>query len=95
MIIDNLHEFKISLQCETNVDERRNKSFSHLIAEVDELIPGIGIKESMEKVRDYGNQYIHPGRTKVSKEAMFQSKENARDCLFHLRDTVAVLYGFK
>jgi len=92
VILDNLHKFKINPRYEFTIQtgEQRPKRLSHLIEEVGEKLPGI--VASMEAIRDYGNEYIHPKMTRSSKESLFQSKEKAKHCLRHLRDGVEQLY---
>ncbi len=92
VILDNLHKFKISPLNESTMHtgEQKPKKLSHLIEEVGEKLPAI--LESMEQIRRYGNEYIHPKKTKSSKESLFQRKEKAKDCLHHLRAAVEILY---
>lgn len=92
VILDNLHKFKISPKYETTIKKgvSKQKKLSHLIEEIGERIPEI--TSSMEEIRDYGNEYIHPKKSRTSKEALFQRKEKAKDCLRHLRNVVESLY---
>jgi len=91
-ILDNLHKYKISPTYETTipVGKQKPKKLSHLIEDIAGVLPEI--ETSMEKIRDYGNEYIHPKKTKRSKEALFQRKEKAKDCLLHLRNVIEILY---
>ena len=91
-ILDNLHKFKISADYEITrpKNEKKPKKLSHLIQDIGEKLPDILMP--MEEIRDYGNQYIHPKKTKSSKEVLFQRKENAKNCLCYLRQVVEALY---
>jgi hypothetical protein len=91
-ILDNLHKFNISPTYEitTPKHEFKPKKLSHLIEEVGEILPEL--MSPMEEIRDYGNEYIHPKKSKRSKEALFQKKEKAESCLRHLREVVEGLY---
>ena len=92
VILDNIHKYKISPIYETTIprSKQKPKKLSHLIEEIGEKLPEI--KDSMEEIRCYGNEYIHPKRTKSSKESLFKRKEKAKDCLRHLRNVVETLY---
>lgn len=92
VILDNLHKFEISPKYETTIRKGapKQKKLSHLIEEMGERLPEI--VSSMEEIRDYGNEYIHPKKTKTSKEVLFQRKEKAKNCLRHLRNVVEALY---
>lgn len=92
VILDNLHKFNISATHEITrpKSEIKLKKLSHLIEEVGEILPELMLP--MEEIRDYGNDYIHPKKSKYSKEALFQKKEKAKICLRHLRQVVEGLY---
>ena len=93
VILDNLHKFNIKPQHLTTINssKKTTKSLKALIIEVGEKTPDI--LSSMEKVREYGNEYIHPKTTKISREVLlFRRKENAKDCLYHLRIAIETLY---
>ncbi len=73
-----------------NESNKKSKKLSHLIEEVGEVLPDI--LEPMQEIREYGNEYIHPKKTKSSKESLFQRKEKAKSCLRQLRMVVETLY---
>jgi len=92
VILDNLHKFNISATYEITKpkNEKKPKKLSQLIEEVGELLPDL--KPPMEEIRDFGNEYIHPKKSKRSKEALFRKKETAKSCLRNLRTVVEGLY---
>lgn len=92
VILDNLHKFNISATYEITKPklESKPKKLSQLIGEVGEILPEL--KLPMEEIREYGNDYIHPKKSKLSKEALFHKKEKAKRCLRHLRQVVEGLY---
>lgn len=50
------------------------------------------LKDSMKKVRDYGNDYLHPKKSRVSKEMLLQRQAAAKDALFAVVEVVEGLY---
>lgn len=89
VIFDNLTKLGIDKYYTiTNSNEKKIKKLSHLIDDVGERMPNIITQ--MTTIKDLGNEYIHP--KKNNKQQLFSRKENAKECLIHLRDAVEALY---
>jgi LmbE family N-acetylglucosaminyl deacetylase len=91
-ILDNLVKFGVeplwpSVAKETR---RKEKKLSHLIEDLSPHVPSLQVK--MERLRDYGNDYLHPKKSGVSKETLFQRQAAAKDVLQTLVQVVEGLY---
>jgi hypothetical protein len=91
-ILDNLHKFSIEPSWPAAVRENKGKEkkLSHLIEELATNLPLLSDK--LKKLRDYGNEYLHPKNSQVSKEALFQRQSAAQDALKTLIEVVEELY---
>ncbi len=91
-ILDNLHKFDIdrywSLQDKSG--KRREKKLEHLIDEISPFLPSF--TQSMDKLRQYGNDYLHPKKSEVSKGALLQREQAAKDALETLIEVTEALY---
>jgi hypothetical protein len=91
-ILDNLHKFGIDPRWPP-LDQNpkgKEKKLTHLIEEVGHHLPTL--KDSMEALRDYGNEYLHPKKSQVSKEMLMQRQGAARDALTKMVSVVEGLY---
>jgi hypothetical protein len=90
-ILDNLSKFKIEPTWPPDRDgSRKEKKLSHLIDELAEHLPQY--KRSMTLLRDYGNDYLHPKRSQVSKESLFQRQGSAQAVVSALVEVVEAIY---
>jgi len=90
-VLDNLHKFRIDPSWpEDRNRKRKDKKLSDLIDELVEYLPQY--KEPMERLRDYGNKYIHPKTSKVSKESLFQRQPAAKEVVSTLAEVVEGIY---
>ncbi len=79
-ILDNLHKFDIDHSWPPDREgKRREKKLEHLIDDVGGSLPQL--KDSMNKLRTYGNEYLHPRPSKTSKKTFFQREKAAKDAL--------------
>ena len=91
-ILDNLPKFGIEPRWPAVEREsrRREKKLSHLIEDLSTHVPSLQAK--MERLRDYGNDYLHPKKSEVSKRTLFQRQAAAKDVLQTLVEVVEGLY---
>jgi hypothetical protein len=90
-ILDNLHKWKIEQSWPSGRDGKsKGKKLSHLIEEVSVRCPQI--KEPMERLRDYGNDYLHPKTTRVSKQSLLDRQPAAKQAMATLVSVVESLY---
>jgi len=90
-ILDNLHKFCINPSWPADhKGKRKDKKLSDLIGELTEHLPQY--KEPMERLRDYGNVYLHPKKSNVSKESLFQRQPSAKDAVLLLIEVVEGIY---
>lgn len=91
-ILDNLHKFNVLPMWPPLGREQRGKSkkLSHLIEELEPHLPLLA--KEMNKLREYGNEYLHPKKSQVSKESLFQSKSAATDAMQTVVEVVEGLY---
>jgi Domain of unknown function (DUF4145) len=85
-IYDNLNKFNIEAEWPTG----KRKTLSHLIDELEQVLPSY--KEHMTRVRDCGNDYLHPRKSEVSKALLIHRQATARFTLAALIDVVEALY---
>lgn len=92
VILDNIHKFKIEPTYKITMPKHqvKQKRLIDLIDELGDELPELKIH--MDEVRNYGNEFIHPRKTKRSKESLFLKKEKAKKCLSHLLQVVEALY---
>jgi hypothetical protein len=89
-ILDNLHKFKLEAKWANREGERRAKTLSHLIEELAEHVPQY--RESMTLLRDFGNDYIHPKKSRTSKEMLMQRQSDAKRAIILLYEVVEGIY---
>lgn len=91
-ILDNLHKFDISPTWPAVGREPKGKTkkLSDLIEALAPHLPPL--INGMEKLRDYGNDYMHPKKSQVSKESLFQCKSSAKDAMTTVVEVVEGLY---
>ena len=90
-ILDNLYKFQIDRSWPPDREgKRREKKLEHLIDDVGGFLPQL--KDSMNKLRTYGNEYLHPKPSKTSKETLFQREKAARDALETVISVTESLY---
>jgi hypothetical protein len=90
-ILDNLHKCKIEQSWPPDRDgKRKEKKLGHLIEEVSVCCPEI--KKPMERLRDYGNEYLHPKKSRISKESLFERQPAAKQAMATLIPVVESLY---
>jgi hypothetical protein len=90
-VLDNLHKFRIEPSWPAGRDgKRRDKKLVDLINELAEHLPQY--KVPMERLRDYGNEYLHPKKSQVSKQSLFQRQAAAKDAVSILVEVVEGIY---
>lgn len=90
-ILDNLHKFKIEPMWPPDRDgKRKEKKLSYLINELAEHLPQH--RESMNLLRDYGNEYLHPKKSQVSKDALLRRQASAKEVAEKLAKVVEAIY---
>ncbi len=91
-ILDNLHKFNIDRYwpLQDKNGKRREKKLEHLIDEISPFLPNL--VQSMDKLRHYGNDYLHPKKSEVSKGALLQREQAAKDALETLIEVTEALY---
>jgi hypothetical protein len=90
-ILDNLNKFGIESKWPPDRDgTRKEKKLSHLIDDLSERLPRHGDK--MTLLRDYGNEYLHPKKSQVSKESLFRRQEAAKAVVAALVEVVEAIY---
>lgn len=91
-IIDNFHKFNIAPTWPAvgRDPKGKTKKLSDLIKDLEPYVPLL--TKGMDKLRDYGNDYLHPTKSQVSKESLFQSKSAAKDAMKTVVEVVEGLY---
>ena len=90
-ILDNLHKFSIDQYGPPDRDGKKwGKKLGQLIAEVEGHLPHL--VGSMDKVRTYGNEYLHPKASRTSKGTLFQGEKAAKDALETIITVTEALY---
>jgi hypothetical protein len=90
-ILDNLHKFDIDrLWPPDREGKRREKKLEHLIEDIGSHLPQL--KAPMSTLRAYGNEYLHPKPSKLSKESLFQREKAAKDALETVISVTESLY---
>ena len=90
-ILDNAAKLGIDPRWPTDQSgKRRSKKLSHLIDELGPQLPAH--MQSMETLRELGNNYIHPAKTDTSKALMFSREADAKKALQLLVDVVEAIY---
>ncbi len=90
-ILDNLAKFGVEASWPPEPDgTRRTRKLSHLIDDVAERLPDQ--REAMTRLREWGNEYLHPKTSRVSKEALFERETAAKLAVETLVDVVEAIY---
>lgn len=90
-ILDNLHKFEIDQYWPPDRDgKRREKKLEYLIDDVGGYLPQL--VEPMDRLRTYGNEYLHPKASKSSKETLFHREKAAKDALETITAVTEALY---
>ena len=70
--------------------KRREKKLEHLIEDIGGYLQPL--KEPMNKLRTYGNEYLHPKSSKFGNESLFQREKAAKDALETVISVTESLY---
>jgi hypothetical protein len=91
-VLDNIHKFEIKPTWpDVGRDKKRKaKKLADLIEDLAPHVPALS--KGMDKLRDYGNDYMHPKKSQMSKETLFQCKSAAQDAVKTVVDVVEGLY---
>lgn len=91
-ILDNIHKFNIAPTWPADGRNKKatKKKLVHLIEDLTPYIPSLA--KGMNKLRDYGNDYMHPEKSKTSKYKLHQSQPAAKDAIKTVVDVVEGLY---
>ncbi len=90
-LIDNANKLGIELKWPPDPrGKRREKRLSELIDDFEEYVPTVS--PAMRRIRDLGNDYLHPKRTRTSKEILFGRESSAREVVLLLVETVEAIY---
>lgn len=91
-ILDNLRKFNIDPTWPAVGRDQKGKAkkLSDLINDLEPHVPSL--TKGMDKLRDYGNDYLHPKKSQVSKESLFQCKSAAKDAMKTVVEVVEGLY---
>lgn len=73
--------------------KRREKKLSHLIEDFLPFLPAVSAQ--MAKIRDFGNDYLHPKRSQTSKETLFARQSSARETIAVLIQAVEAIYAWR
>ena len=90
-ILDNLHKFGIAQHWPPdNYGKKREKKLEVLIDEVGGHLPQL--VGSMDQLRTYGNDHLHPKASSTSRGALFQREIAAKDALETIVAVTEALY---
>jgi hypothetical protein len=90
-IIDNLAKLHIERTWPPDrKGTRKEKRLADLIDEVAEALPDL--KTPMMLLRDRGNEYLHPRKSRISKESLLQRKESAKAVVAALVSVIEAIY---
>jgi hypothetical protein len=91
-VLDNIHKFDIAPTWPAmgRDAKRKAKKLADLIEDLTPHVPALS--KGMGKLRDYGNDYMHPKKSQMSKETLFQCKFAANDAVKTVVDVVEGLY---
>lgn len=93
-LLDNASKFGIETSWPPDqYGKRREKKLSHLIDDFAEFLPSVAQK--MTKIRDFGNDYLHPKRSQTSKETLFSRQPSARETITVLILAVEAIYAWR
>lgn len=91
-ILDNCHKLGIEPKYTITYpkEQERAKDLKVLIDEISEY--NNELSGFMDFIRDEGNQVIHPKKTTMSREKLFERKDSARKCIEKLTHVIEALY---
>lgn len=90
-ILDNLHKFNIDRYWPSDREGKKTeKKLESLIDDIGDHLPQLN--EPMNKLRMYGNEYLHPKPSKLSRETLFQRGKAAKDALETVISVTESLY---
>lgn len=91
-ILDNIHKYNVlPTWPPVGRDQKgKPKKLAQLIEDLEPYLPELA--KGMNSLRDYGNDYLHPKNSRVSKESLFQSKSAAKDAMQTVVEVVEGLY---
>jgi hypothetical protein len=91
-VLDNIHKFEIKPTWPAVGRDQKGKA-KKLADLIEDLAPHVpALSKGMDKLRDYGNDYMHPKKSQMSKETLFQCKSAAQDAVKTVVDVVEGLY---
>ena len=90
-ILDNLNKLELHDSWPNTIGSSpKRKKLDDLIKDVSEKLPELS--DQMDRIRTIGNQYLHPNRSRTSKETLFVQENAAKECIVALRAAVESLY---
>ena len=90
-IQDNLHKFSVDQYWPADRNGKRSeKKLEHLIDDIGVHLPQL--IDPMDRLRAYGNEYLHPKASKISKETLFNREQAAKDALQTVTTVTEALY---
>ena len=93
-LLDNASKFGIETSWPPDQNgRRREKKLSHLIEDFSPFLPNITIQ--MGKIRDFGNDYLHPKRSQTSKETLFSRQASAKETIASLIQAIEAIYAWR
>ena len=93
-LLDNASKFGIETSWPPDqYGKRREKKLSHLIEDISPVLPNVAMQ--MSKIRDFGNDYLHPKRSQTSKETLFARQSSARETITVLIQAVEAIYAWR
>ena len=90
-LLDNANKFSVDTFWPPDASgKRREKKLSHLIEDFSPHLPSI--TNHMNRLRDIGNDYLHPKRTQMSRETLFARQAVASEAISLLVEAVETIY---
>jgi hypothetical protein len=83
----NLSKFRIEREW---LSPRRRKTLTELIQELEKRLPDH--KDAMNRIRESGNEYLHPRRTELSKAMLLRREATARSIIKDVVEVTEALY---
>ena len=90
-LLDNANKYSVDTAWPPDSGgKRREKKLSHLIEDFSPHLPAIA--DQMNRLRDLGNDYLHPKKSHMSKESLFTRQAAAREAISLLVEAVETIY---